>query len=153
MTSFDLFAGYKKGNQYHKTPTPPKDELEFLHHKKLMTYKEIAEHYRATIKIVQRWFRQTGIKARKAYKRFQVGELNDSWKGKEATYSAFHRRLEAKYGKAKKCDECGTTDKEKNYDWANLSGDYKNLKGYKRLCRSCHWKHDKIYKNFYANSL
>lgn len=46
------------------------------------------------------------------------------------------------------CDVCGTEDKSKSYDWANLTGDYDNPQDFKRMCRSCHWKYDKKHLNF-----
>lgn len=45
-------------------------------------------------------------------------------------------------GRPKRCEECGTTDSLKTYDWANLNGKYEDLNDYKRMCRSCHWKYD-----------
>lgn len=146
MKHFDLFSGYKWGNRYIKTPTPPKKELVELHHDQMMTYGEIANYYNVTIKIVQRWFRQSEIVAREAYKRYQDRELNDYWKGDDAGYSAFHRRLDAKFGRIKKCDVCGTNDETRWYDWANLTGDYKNINDYKRMCRQCHRQYDESRK-------
>ena len=143
---FDLFSGYGGRNKYTKVPSPDKDTLEKLYNEKWMTYGEIAEHFGVTIKIVQRWFKENGIKARKAYKRFQTRELNDNWKGGNACYAAFHRRLDVRFGKIKKCSVCGT-NKSKHYDWANLTGKYEDENDYKRMCRSCHWKYDKKINN------
>jgi hypothetical protein len=47
-----------------------------------------------------------------------------------------------KRGKPKRCEECGTTDPKKTYDWANQKGRYDDPQDYRRLCRSCHGKLD-----------
>jgi len=41
-----------------------------------------------------------------------------------------------------KCEECGTADPRRSYDWANLTGNFADVMDYRRLCRSCHWKLD-----------
>ena len=56
--------------------------------------------------------------------------------------------MKALKGKPKKCEVCGTTDKKKNYDWANLTGKFNDPEDYKRMCRSCHRKYDKAHLNF-----
>jgi hypothetical protein len=137
-------------NKYTKTPHPPKEELEQLYHKDFMSQSEIAVKYNTTQKVVWRWFRDLGIKSRKPYKRFQQGSDNDSWKGKDVTYSALHYRVVALRGRPKKCEWCGRED-SKVYDWACI-GDYYNTDDYVRLCRSCHWKHDKAGNNFPNNN-
>jgi hypothetical protein len=104
---------------------------------------EIAARYHTTQKVVWRAMSNLGIKARTAAKRNQKGSSNDSWKGDAAGYSAFHKRIEVLKGRPRKCEQCGTTDIHKNYDWANLTGRYEDPKDYRRLCRSCHWKMDK----------
>ena len=40
------------------------------------------------------------------------------------------------------CGQCGTTDPARSYNWANLSGDYKDPTDYELMCRSCHWRFD-----------
>ena len=82
-----------------------------------------------------------GIPRRRAIKRNQHGSLNAYWKGDNAGYQAFHRRVEAANGKPKKCAVCGNTD-SRYYDWANLTGNYSQLTDYKRMCRSCHRRYD-----------
>jgi hypothetical protein len=108
-----------------------------------LTQAEIAARYHTTQKVVWRAMVKFGIKARTAAKRHQAGPLNDSWKGAAATYAAFHKRIEVLKGRPKKCERCGTTDLKKSYDWANLTGRYDDPTDYKRMCRSCHWTHDK----------
>jgi hypothetical protein len=49
----------------------------------------------------------------------------------------------ANYGQEKKCEICGTTDKEKTYDWASVGHVYtRKREDWKRLCRSCHASFD-----------
>lgn len=110
--------------------------------------KEVAQVLNTTQKVIWRVFKENNYKCRIARKRNQLRENNDSWKGNKAGYSAFHRRMEAIKGKPQKCELCGTEDKSKTYDWACMSGKYEDPSDYKRLCRSCHWKHDKKYLNF-----
>ena len=113
-----------------------------------MTQAEVAEELSLTQKLVWMRLRDEGIVCRIAAKRNQFREDNDSWKGAEAGYAAFHRRLDALKGRPKKCDRCQTTDPTKHYDWANLTGHYDDPADYQRMCRSCHWKYDKTHKNF-----
>ena len=118
-----------------------------------MTQVEVAKHMGLTQKLIWHRLKESGIKCRVAKKRNQFGSNNSYWKGKKATYRAFHRRLDALKGKPKRCEACGTTDPKKTYDWANMSGRYDDPNDYKRLCRSCHWKRDKKYLNFTKSSI
>ena len=113
-----------------------------------MTQQEIAVKLGTTQKVVFSRLRKAGFKCRKAAIRFQRGSANKNWKGNGAGYQAFHRRLDSVNGRPRKCEVCGTTDSERKYDWANLSGRYDDPSDYKRMCRSCHWKHDGTHKNF-----
>ncbi len=108
-----------------------------------LSQTEIAARYKTTQKVVWRAMKNLGIASRKAAKRNQRGENNDSWKGNAAGYKAFHIRIGVMKGKPKKCEYCGTTDLKKNYDWANLTGRFEDPADYRRLCRSCHWKMDR----------
>ena len=113
-----------------------------------MTQDECADALGVSRKVISNAMKRLGIKPRKAAKRDQWGEKNHRWKGDCATLGPLHRRLYRVFGQPSKCDVCGTTDPEKTYDWANLSGDYQNPSDYKRMCRSCHAKYDEKYKNF-----
>ena len=77
----------------------------------------------------------------------QFGENNRMWKGRFIDYGGAHDRVSRERGKPKKCEVC-KTESAKLYDWANMTGDYSNPKDYKRMCRSCHFKHDGVVKNF-----
>ena len=107
-----------------------------------MTQTEIAAKYKTTQKVIWHAMKKMGIKARIAVKRDQTGDKNSSWKGDAASYSAMHARMTRQFGQPKRCDECGTTDKRKSYDWSNVSGRFGDVTDYRRLCRSCHWKLD-----------
>lgn len=113
-----------------------------------MSQEEVAETLNVTQKIICNLFKRKKYKCRVAKKRNQYGENNDSWKGDNVGYVAFHRRMEALKGKPKKCEICGTEEKKRTYDWANLTGKYNDPNDYKRMCRSCHFKRDKIHLNF-----
>ena len=73
----------------------------------------------------------------------QSGNKSNSWKGDNAGYFALHIRVRKLRGKPCFCETCKTTDKRKVYEWANQTGDFKNIMDYKRLCKSCHNKNDK----------
>jgi len=112
-----------------------------------LTQQEVAEKLNVTRKIIEKSLIRTKTPKRKAIKRNQWGENNHMWKGDQAGYSCLHKRLHRRFGKAQKCEICGTTDKRKSYDYANLTGKYKDINDYKQMCRSCHWKHDKKINN------
>ena len=90
---------------------------------------------------VQNVIKRYGIETRPTIKRDQRREKNDSWKGDEATYSAFHLRVQVARGKPQKCDQCGITGPGL-YEWANLTGHYEQISDYGRMCVPCHRKYD-----------
>lgn len=106
------------------------------------TQVEIAGVFGVTQKVIWGFMRRHGIPARVAIKRNQIASNNDSWKGDRAGYDAFHCRLNAVFGKPKRCSVCGTVDERKRYEWANLTGRYEDPTDYKRMCQSCHKKYD-----------
>lgn len=107
-----------------------------------MTQGEVGAVLGVSQKVVWKLMARHGIAARVAAKRDQTGERNSYWRGSNACYQAFHRRLYAKFGKPAKCAKCGT-DSAGHYDYANLSGRYEDITDYLPMCRSCHWKFDK----------
>ncbi len=113
-----------------------------------LTQKECAEFIGVSQKVIFNAMKRIGLKSRVAAKRNQYGENNTGWKGEEAGIGNKHKRLYRVFGQPSKCDVCGTEDKSKSYDWANLTGDYDNPQDFKRMCRSCHWKYDKKHLNF-----
>lgn len=104
--------------------------------------RELADRYGVSRKAITGVLTRSGVTIRKAKPRNQWGEANANWHGDDATISKMHRRLDRRFGTPQKCDVCGTTDPQRTYDWANLTGDYANLTDYVRMCRSCHRKHD-----------
>ena len=80
------------------------------------------------------------------YKHFNVIVKKDkhspNWKGDKVRKAGLHNWVERHKGKPRKCEHCKTT-KAKQYDWANISQEYKReLSDFMRLCRSCHAKYD-----------
>lgn len=149
------FKSYNKNSKYCSWDCQRKSkkiDIDFEQAKLLYesgaSQTEVAEILNTTQKVIFRVFKENNYKSRPAIKRNQIRENNDSWKGDNVGYSAFHRRMEALKGKPKKCEICGTIDEKKVYDWANLTGNYNDPKDYKRMCRSCHWKYDKKHLNF-----
>lgn len=117
-----------------------------------MTQTEIAKKFGVSQKMIYGIFKRNGYKCRIAAKRDQRGSKNHSWKGKSATYSALHYRVQSVKGKAYKCEECGRSDSDIKYDWANQTGKYNDIEDYKMMCRSCHFKKDG-HKNNFPNSV
>ena len=111
------------------------------------TQVEIAELMGVSQKIIWHRLKESKVKCRMAAPRNQKGINNNNWKGDDVGYAAFHKRLETQKGRPKKCEECGTTEEKRTYDWANLNGRYNDPSDYKRLCRSCHWKYDGTINN------
>jgi hypothetical protein len=71
-----------------------------------------------------------------------MGEDNCNWKGAAASYSAMHKRVATRRGKAARCERCGSDDPGRWYDWANLTGRYDDPDDYEQMCRSCHRRFD-----------
>lgn len=69
------------------------------------------------------------------------------WKGNDATYTACHNRVARMRGKPQECEVCGTNDPDLAYEWANLTRKYHDPADYKRMCKSCHIKHDNLVLN------
>lgn len=113
-----------------------------------MTQEEVAKELGTTQKVIWSRLKEEGYRCRIAAKREQFGENNDSWKGSAAKYSALHYRIYKLKGCPRKCEVCGTDDKNKRYEWASLSGKYDDPSDYKRMCKSCHSKYDNMAKNF-----
>ncbi len=111
---------------------------------------EIAAALSTTQKVIWRLMVRNNIPRRPQVKRDQRGEKNAYWKGGEARYQALHIRVGTLRGKPQSCEGCGASGPGRSYDWANLTGAYDDPSDYKRLCRSCHWKLDKIHLNLGA---
>lgn len=112
-----------------------------------MSQREIAVKLAVTQRSVCLFMKRCGIKARVAAKRDQRGERNSSWRGDRITYGSAHRRVYRERGSPQLCEHCLTSDPQKCFEWANVSGKHSDPNDYIRLCRSCHCKFDGLIKN------
>lgn len=78
---------------------------------------------------------------------------NNQWKGESASYEAKHMYIHNHFGKAVHCEnpKCKYPrynshgvylEKPKRFEWANLTGKFRDVHDYKQLCPSCHRKFD-----------
>jgi hypothetical protein len=102
---------------------------------------EVAAELGVTLKVIYRLMVNHDIPRRPQVKRDQRGERNAYWRGPNAGYAAFHKRVEAARGTPQHCAACDT-DEPGRYEWANLSGRYDDLNDYVRMCILCHRKLD-----------
>lgn len=74
------------------------------------------------------------------------GELNQSWKGDRAGYSAKHKWIDSILGRPTTCEHCGKTGLVKQQiHWSNKDHLYKrNIEDWQRLCAKCHSDYDKL---------
>ncbi len=76
-------------------------------------------------------------------KRISLGKINEKnpmWKGDNVGYIPLHNWVRRRKPKPKLCEEC---EKNKPYDLANISGEYKrDINDFEWICRSCHMKKD-----------
>ena len=67
--------------------------------------------------------------------------MNNGKFKENAKYNAIHEWIRRRKSKTELCEMC---NKEKPYDLANLSGEYKrNVDDFKWLCRKCHYHLDR----------
>ena len=66
------------------------------------------------------------------------GDEHPLWRGDQASYLAFHKRVERARGKPQHCKRCGMSDPDRKYQWANLTGNYADIWDYERMCVPCH---------------
>jgi hypothetical protein len=130
------------------TYVPPADAetISAMYIELKMTQREIAVVLGCSRKAIATALRRYKIPIWPAIPRDQTGSRNARWKGDQAQYQALHLRVAQLRGKPSLCETCGTTTATA-FDWANLTGDYKNPMDYKRLCRSCHSKMDRTIRN------
>lgn len=113
-----------------------------------LTQCEVAARLSCSQKVVFSILKRNGFRCRKAAKRNQRGPKNSTWKGDNAKKEALHKRLYTLFGAPRKCKVCGVAGGPLTYEWANLTGKYTDPNDYKRMCRSCHRKHDRGHLNF-----
>lgn len=77
-------------------------------------------------------------------------ELNPSWKGNKAGYSAKHKWIDSILGRPDTCEHCKRTGlKGHQIHWANIDHEYRRvLSDWIRLCARCHQKFDKENNNY-----
>jgi hypothetical protein len=69
-----------------------------------------------------------------------LGENNGMWKGNNVGYGALHDWIKVRKFKPELCENC---KKNKPYDLANISGEYRrDINDFEWLCRKCHMKVD-----------
>lgn len=74
---------------------------------------------------------------------YGIDELSPAWKGSNIGYSALHKWVTRKLGKAVYCS-INPNHRALRYEWSNISGEYKrDLGDFRPLCSSCHNKVDK----------
>ena len=108
-----------------------------------LSQKEVGEHLGVSQKVVWNLMRRHGIKARVPKNADQRGSKNPNWKGRTAGYQALHIRVSNLRGRPRKCEECGSTSRNRTFDWANMTDNLDDPSDYRRLCRSCHSRHDR----------
>ena len=85
--------------------------------------------------------------SRKCFKIGRTGATSPlKGKFRSTTYGACHYKVRIIRGTPSKCEVCGTTVAKK-FEWANMTGHYEDVNDYKRMCASCHDKHDEVIKN------
>lgn len=102
---------------------------------------EIAQMYGVLQAAVWNLMRRRGIAARPASQNHGRPPARPP-KGTSAGYRALHDRVRRQRGTPSRCEECGTTDQAKRYEWANLTGRYDDPSDYARMCVPCHRSFD-----------
>lgn len=118
-----------------KIKIPPKKELQKLYSKK--KFLELCVHYNVGVTLLWKWLSYHGIKNKKKISQPRLS-LSPNWIGDNIGYQGAHRRVRIIRGTPNICEICKTKDPLKFYDWANITGNFKNIMDYKRMCRKCH---------------
>ncbi len=107
------------------------------------SFRDLAERYSVSAWTVRQVLVRHNVQSRERldWPR-KKGPENHRWKSEGACYTSLHHRVWRQRGKPQHCEDCGTTDPSKRYEWANLTGNYADVNDYKRMCRSCHAKYD-----------
>lgn len=73
----------------------------------------------------------------------ELGSKSHKWKGDHVGYSALHKWVKRRMGKADKCILCNS---KLDVQWANKSYQYqRDVKDWMKLCRLCHVRRDRKY--------
>lgn len=139
-----------KRGVYQIPPFCTKTELEYDYLTLDMSETEIAEKYHLPGRSrVSTWRKRFGIPAKPQARRHRPSP--HLWREGKMTYGGYHARVRSVRGCPKRCEVCATEEPSKRYEWANLTGDYSNIWDYKRMCRSCHHKHDRMWTHLYKD--
>lgn len=77
-----------------------------------------------------------------------IGINHPGWKGDKVGYCALHDWVKRKLGKAKICNLCKATNKNRRIEWANIDHKYRrNLNDFISLCTPCHMEYDNKHDN------
>jgi len=114
--------------------------------------REIAERLNRSQNGISLLMRRHGINTRPSDSGRNNGQDHPNWKGNDIGYGRAHVRLVLERGAPSKCEVCGTT-KSKRFEWANMTKNYTNVNDYKRMCATCHKRHDGTDKNIVAHNL
>src|SRR3974390_2433085 len=81
-----------------------------LYHGQGMSQVEVATEIGVSLKVVYRLMVNHDIPRRPQIKRDQRGEKNATWRGNQAGYAGFHRRVEYARGKPQRCAACDVSE-------------------------------------------
>ena len=109
---------------------------EYIKYRDLGQLQKLAKKLKRTKQFICRKAKVLGLTNPSHLKPYAVKENSDP-------YHKHHARVRSKNGAPKLCQVCGENDKQKWYDWANLTGNYDDPDDYMRMCRRCHREYDK----------
>jgi hypothetical protein len=95
----------------------------------------------------RKFSKATREKMSKSQIRTQANRLGNASKGDDVGYRALHDWIQAKLGRANKCEKCGLKEnpkgKKRYFQWANVDHKYKRtLDSWIQLCCKCHKQFD-----------
>ncbi len=99
-------------------------------------------------KYAKRCLKCSGTRRKKS--KANMGEKNGMWKGDNVGCIPLHNWVRRYKPKPELCEKCG---KNKSYDLANISGEYKrDINDFEWICRSCHMENDGRLDNLHKNN-
>lgn len=70
------------------------------------------------------------------------GANHPRWLGDQVGYAGAHVRVRKARGAPQECSRCGISGPGRQYDWANLTGNYLDVNDFARMCQTCHKRYD-----------
>src|ERR1035441_1967973 len=70
------------------------------------------------------------------------GSKSANWSGNHPSYRALHLRVVAERGRADHCIVYGCDTGSTTYQWANISGEYKDVGDFMPMCVPHHYQYD-----------